>query len=96
MQQSRSEQIAHLTRTRWRVALTLTALMVVVYFGFMLLVAYTPGWLGEPVVSGLSRGIVFAVLVIAAAWVLTFIYVRWANRVYDPQVAELKKGGPQA
>jgi hypothetical protein len=28
--------------------------------------------------------------VIVAAWVLTFIYVNWANRVYDPALAALR------
>ena len=42
---------------------------------------------------GLIWGILLAVLVIVAAWLLTFFYVRWANSVYDPHVASLKKGG---
>jgi uncharacterized membrane protein (DUF485 family) len=93
---TRSEQIAHLTRLRWRVALILTALMFLIYFGFMLLVAFAPGWLGGLIVPGLSRGILLAVLVILFAWVLTFAYVRWANSKYDPKVAEMKKGFPQS
>jgi uncharacterized membrane protein (DUF485 family) len=27
--------------------------------------------------------------VIVASWVLTWVYVRWANRVYDPAVRAL-------
>jgi uncharacterized membrane protein (DUF485 family) len=31
------------------------------------------------------------VLVIVAAWVLTWVYVRWANQHYDASVRELRR-----
>ncbi len=71
-------------------AAVLTLLMVGVYFGFILLVAYRPALLGGLVSDGLSLGIVLGVLVIVSAWVLTLIYVQWANRVYDPALAALR------
>ncbi len=75
---------------RWRLAATLTVLMVGVYFGFIALVAYKPKFLASPLGDGLTIGIVLGALVIVAAWVLTFVYVSWANRVYDPALAELR------
>jgi uncharacterized membrane protein (DUF485 family) len=89
----RAAQIAatrSLARTRWRVAAILTLLMVAVYFGFILLVAYQRALLGGLVSDGLSLGIVLGALVILSAWVLTLIYVQWANRVYDPALAALR------
>lgn len=89
----RAAQIAAtrtLALTRWRVAAILTLLMVGVYFGFILLVAYRPALLGGLVSEGLSLGIVLGALVIVSAWVLTLIYVQWANRVYDPALAALR------
>ena len=79
-----------LARARWRVAAVLTLLMVGVYFGFILLVAYRPALLGGLVSDGLSLGIVLGALVIVSAWALTLIYVQWANRVYDPALAALR------
>ncbi len=79
-----------LALTRWRVAAILTLLMIGVYFGFILLVAYRPAMLGGLVSDGLSLGILLGALVIVAAWVLTLIYVQWANRVYDPALAALR------
>jgi len=76
-----------LARRRWRVALSLTMLMVLVYFGFILLVAWQKPFMGRLLAPGLSMGIVLGALVIVAAWVLTWVYVRWANRVYDPELA---------
>ncbi len=75
-------------RTRWRLAGALTAAMIVVYFGFLGLVAWAPQRLATRVTEGLSLGVLLGALVIVAAWLLTWVYVRWANLVYDPMVAE--------
>jgi uncharacterized membrane protein (DUF485 family) len=75
---------------RWRIALLLTAAMMAIYFGFILLVAYGKAFLGQLIVPGLSVGILLGALVILAAWLLIFIYVRWANRHYDAAVDYLK------
>ena len=76
---------------RWRVALTLTAAMMAVYFGFILLVAFDKPLLGRVIAPGLSLGMLLGVLVIVAAWVLTWVYVRWANTHYDSRLGGLKR-----
>lgn len=86
--------IRQLAARRWRVALWLTAAMLVVYFGFILLIAFAKPLMGSPVVGKLTLGILLGVLVIVSAWLLTWIYVRWANRTYDAAVRALS--GPPA
>ena len=76
---------------RWRVALSLTAAMVFIYFGFILLVAFNKPLLGTVVAPGLSLAILLGVLVIVFAWVLTLIYARWANNHYDPVIKGLER-----
>ena len=76
---------------RWRVAIALTIAMMVVYFGFILLVAFNKPLLGVVVAPGLSLGILLGALVIVAAWALTWIYVRWANTHYDPAIKALRR-----
>ena len=76
---------------RWRIALSLTAAMVGLYFGFILLVAYQKALLATVVVPGLSLGILLGALVIVAAWILIWIYVRWANTHYDAGIAALRE-----
>ena len=71
---------------RWRIALTLTALMLVIYFGFILLVAFDKPLLSMLLGPGLSLGILLGALVIVTAWVLSIIYVNWANHYYDKAV----------
>lgn len=82
--------LEQLAAKRLRVALGFTAAMLVVYFGFILLIAFAPGFLAERIVDGLSVGIVLGVVVILATWVLTWTYVRWTNRVYEPAIRELE------
>jgi uncharacterized membrane protein (DUF485 family) len=76
---------------RWRVAISLTAAMMAAYFGFILLVAFNKPLLGTPLVAGLSLGMLLGVLVIAAAWVLIWVYVRWANTHYDASLRGLRR-----
>ena len=85
-----SQQLKALDEARWRIAITLTIAMMVLYFGFILLVAYAKPLLGRLIVPGLSLGILLGALVIVAAWVLIFIYVRWANTHYDAAIDALR------
>ena len=39
---------------------------------------------------GLSLGILLGALVIVATWIITWIYVRWANKHMDRRVSELR------
>ena len=75
---------------RRRVALSLTTAMMAVYFGFILLVAFRKPLLGTQMVPGLSLGMLLGAGVILVAWLLTFIYVRWANRHYEAALRELR------
>jgi uncharacterized membrane protein (DUF485 family) len=86
-----SERLRELDRARWRVVLSLTGAMVLLYFGFIALVAFGRPILALRVVPGLSLGILLGAVVILASWLLTWGYVWWANRHYDPQVRELMR-----
>lgn len=77
---------------RWRIALTLTTIMLVIYFGFILLVAFDKALLSILLSQGLSLGILLGALVIVTAWVLAIIYVSWANRYYDKAVDDAASG----
>ena len=71
-----------------RFALSLTALMIGLYFGFILLIAYDKPLLARKLAPGLSLGILLGAVVIVGSWLLTWVYVRWANTRYD---AELRR-----
>jgi uncharacterized membrane protein (DUF485 family) len=90
-----ADSMRALAQRRWRVAISLTIVMIVVYFGFILLIAFDKPLVGGLVAPGLSLGILLGALVIVASWVLTLIYVWWANRHYDPALDRLKKEAGQ-
>ena len=84
------DDLSRLDRSRRTVAGTLTVLMTVLYVGFILLIAYAKPLLTQLLVPGLSVGILLGVVVILSAWVLIWVYVRWANRHYDVAIAALR------
>jgi uncharacterized membrane protein (DUF485 family) len=87
-----TDPIHAIAAKRWRVAFTLSALMLVIYFGFILLVAFGKGLLSTLLSQGLSLGILLGALTIVSSWILSIIYVVWANRGYDEAVAQAIAG----
>ena len=82
--------LALLSRQRWRIAVVLSAVIVLVYFGFVLLVAFDKPRVAQLLAPGLSLGILLGALVIVVSWIVTWIYVRWANDNLDRRVSELR------
>jgi uncharacterized membrane protein (DUF485 family) len=87
------DRLRELHQARWRIALALTGAVIVVYFGFILLIAYRRDLLAMRLAPGLSLGIVLGALVIVASWLLTWIYVRWANANYDTALERIRESG---
>ncbi len=78
-----------LAATRWRIAIALTAAMILNYFGFIALIAFRKPLMGSMVTRGLSLGILLGALVIVVSWLLTWYYVWWANTRYDAELVRL-------
>jgi uncharacterized membrane protein (DUF485 family) len=85
----KGDALHRINARRWRVGGVLTALMMSAYFAFILLVAFAKSTVGA-LLGDVSVGIVLGASVIVLAPVLTMVYVRWANRVYDPEVEALR------
>jgi len=73
---------------RWAIALTLSVLTVAIYIGFILLVAFGKPLLSIVLSPGLSVGILLGTLTIVSCWVLSVIYVVWANHGFDGSVTK--------
>lgn len=87
-----SPRFQELVRRRAGFAWTLSAIMLVIYFGFIALVAFAKPLLAVKVGAGVtSLGIVLGLVVIIAAFLLTGIYVRRANSEFDALTARLKE-----
>jgi uncharacterized membrane protein (DUF485 family) len=85
-----------LVAKRSRFAWMLAVVMLAIYYGFILIIAFAPSVLGTPIAPGAvtTVGIPVGVLIIIAAFVLTGIYVRRANAEFDAlnqQIVEASK-----
>ncbi|TAJ21922.1 MAG: DUF485 domain-containing protein [Rugosibacter sp.] len=81
----------HLVRTRNRYALVMTLLVVVIYFGYILLVAFDKPFLAQKLGAGwvTSLGIPLGLGVIVLTILITAFYVHVANTRFDAMAAEL-------
>lgn len=73
-----------LVRRRTRFGWIMTAIMLVAYFSYVLLIAFNKELLAQPISDGVtSVGIPLGFGIIVLGIVLTAIYVRRANSEYD-------------
>ena len=69
---------------------SLSVLMLVVYFGYIALIAFNKPFLAQPIGNGVTTvGIPIGMGVIIFTIVITGIYVRRANGEYDDLTAEI-------
>lgn len=82
-----------LVRKRNRYAFLFAALIVVAYFAFILAIAFRPGWLARPALPGMTAnlGMLLGLAIIVLTVVLTALYVRRANREFDPEAMEIRR-----
>ncbi len=82
-----------LVRARRTFSWTLTALMLAVYFGYILTLAFKPALLGEQLTPGqpMSVGIPVGFGMFAVTFLLVAVYVHRANTVYDKIIGEIKQ-----
>ena len=89
----RQKALEALAAAQWKLALRLTSAMMAIYFGFILLVAYAPKFLGTPLGTGvMTIGLPVGLTVIVLAFVLTGIYVSKANSSYDALIRKIVEG----
>ncbi|SFR96694.1 DUF485 domain-containing protein [Sphingomonas jatrophae] len=87
---AQSPRYRRLVKRRGRLAAVLTTIMLVVYLGYILLVAFAKDWLGRSLDGGAtSVGIVVGFGVILLAIALTGFYVWRANREFDGEIAAI-------
>jgi len=66
-------------REHRRVAVAILGINSVLYLTLIVLIAYAKPFLGQLVAPGLSLAILLGAIVTVLAWLLTLVYVRWAN-----------------
>ncbi len=77
---------------RSSLAWTLSIIMMVIYYAFILVIAFDPSLLGTKIGSGvMTVGIPVGIAIIVIAFVLTGIYVKKANTEFDELNRQIKE-----
>ena len=82
-----------LVARRGRFAWTLAAIVLTLFYGFVMVVAFNPTSLGQPVSEGskLTVGVAVELFLFIFFWVLTAVYVKRANTEFDALNQEIIK-----
>lgn len=86
-----SKAFRDLVRRKWIVSILLTACLFALYYGYILLIAVDKAFLARRIGEHTTLGIPFGAGVIVVSWVLTALYVVWANRFHDKEVERLRE-----
>jgi len=86
-----SPEFKALVARQWSVSAVLSIIMLGVYYGFILVLAFNKEMLGGMLTEGLSVGIPVGLFVIVLAWALTGVYVFWANDKFDSAVNAIRQ-----
>jgi uncharacterized membrane protein (DUF485 family) len=80
-----------LVSSRSSFAWTLTVIMLVVYYAFILLIAFSPETLGASLSGGMTTvGIPVGLAIIIFSFAMTGIYVKRANSEFDDLLKKVK------
>ncbi|NMG48237.1 DUF485 domain-containing protein [Azoarcus communis] len=81
----RNPRFAELVARRTRLAVMLSAVVLVIFYGFVMMVAFAPDIVATRLFEGsnLTVGIALGLFQFVLFWVLTLIYVRRANGEFD-------------
>jgi len=82
-----------LVARRGRFAWTLAIIVLTMFYGFVMVVAFNPTALGQPVSEGsmLTVGVAVEFFMFVFFWVTTAIYVKRANTEFDALTQEIVK-----
>ena len=80
----RSPEFQELVRRRRAFVVPATVFFLGWFLAFVLLAGYAPDFMGESVYEGLTVGYVFALSQFVMVWVLSWLYLRRSDRLFDP------------
>jgi uncharacterized membrane protein (DUF485 family) len=93
----RSDEFQELVSRKRRFVLPATIFFLAWYTGFILLAGYAEDFMGESITGGFTVGYLLALTQFVMVWVLTWLYLRKADREFDPlEHAAVEHLRPQA
>jgi uncharacterized membrane protein (DUF485 family) len=91
-----SPEFKELVTRKRRFVLPATIFFLTWYFGFIVLAGVAPDFMGEKVIEGLTIGYIFALSQFIMVWVLAAMYLRRADKTFDPLAARAAERAVQA
>jgi uncharacterized membrane protein (DUF485 family) len=87
-----------LQKRRSRFNWSLSVIMLVVYYAYILVIAFAPAWLAQPLSehSVITWGIPVGLAIIVTALALTALYVVRSNDDFDPALAAIVRAAVAA
>jgi uncharacterized membrane protein (DUF485 family) len=79
----RSPEFRELVRRRTAFLVPITVFWVGFFVTYLMLAAFAPELMGERVL-GVTLGFILSIAQILMTWLVTFLYVRRADRVFEP------------
>ena len=86
-----SDKFKKLVIRRRLVSVGLSLIIIFIYFGFILNIAFNKERLATKIGAHITLSLPIGFGIIVFAWIVTGCYVYWANTKYDSAVMELKK-----
>jgi len=84
-------KFSELVKKRSGLAWRLSAIIFVAYYSFIMLIAFSPETLGQPIGDGVTTvGIPVGISIILLSIILTGIYIKRANNEFDKLIDDIK------
>ena len=93
-----TDEFVDLRRRFRRFVFPMTALFLAWYFLYVLLSTYAPAFMSTKVFGNINVGMILGLGQFVSTFVITVLYVRWADREFDPRAEALHdrlEGGQQ-
>jgi uncharacterized membrane protein (DUF485 family) len=93
----RSPEFRELVRRKKAFVIPATIFFMAWYFGFIILAGYAPDFMGrEFLTDGLTVGYVLALSQFVMTWLLGWMYLRRADKVFDPLAGRAREAAMRA
>ena len=93
----RSSEFRELIKRKKAFVIPATLFFLAWYFGFIILAGYAPDFMGrEFLADGITVGYVLALSQFIMTWVLGWMYLRRADREFDPLAAKAREAALRA
>ncbi len=87
-----SPDFAELRHRLRRFVFPMTAVFLVWYLVYVLLADYAHGFMSTKVIGNINVALIMGVLQFVSTFVITGLYVRYANRRLDPKAEQIRAG----